>query len=102
MPLEGCIAYAAFANLALGKTKHRNAIRDRWPVHARRILGTALLLLSYAAATWRFGAIQGPVMWLGMLSLAGIVLVLLLSRWPAVALRLWAPLGLGAALLFFV
>lgn len=34
----------------------------------------------------RFGDRQGPVAWLGLSSLAALALVLVLARWPRVAL----------------
>jgi hypothetical protein len=51
-------------------------------------------LLSYAGlaclAAWRavhhFGPSQGPVAFIGMVSIAGLPLVLLLSRWPRAGL----------------
>lgn len=92
MPLESAlIAYAGFTLLALGTQRLRGALAPHAPPldPARaRLLGGGLLALSLTAAVLRFGSRQGPVAWLGLSSLAGLVLVLVLSRWPRVALGL--------------
>ncbi|WP_157215656.1 DUF3325 family protein [Flavisphingomonas formosensis] len=94
MPLETLLlGYAALANLARASGRPQrvaDAIPLLRPVHAK-IAGIALALLSLVASFWRFGAYQGLVAWLGLTSLAGVALVLLLSRWPVAALRLWLP-----------
>jgi hypothetical protein len=91
MPLEsGLIAYAAFANLAVGIKKHR----PKKPVPAMlappkaRIAGAVLLALSLIVAVLRFGGAQGFVAWVGELCIAGAALVLLMSWRPRLALGL--------------
>jgi len=92
MPLESAlIAYAGFALLALGTQRLRNTLAPSAPPlkPARaRLIGGALLALSFVAAVLRFGSRQGPVAWFGLSSLAALALVLVLSRWPRVALGL--------------
>lgn len=102
MPLEtALLSYAAFANLAIANPRHRPAppLCTALPLRLARYLGIALLLLSALLAILRFGPYQGPVAWLGLVSAAGIALVLLMSRWPRTALALWMPLALIGALL---
>ncbi|RJF93210.1 hypothetical protein [Sphingomonas cavernae] len=59
----------------------------------------ALMALSACLAILRLGPYQGPVAWIGLLSLAGITLVLLMSRWRHGAIALWIPATLGALLM---
>jgi len=99
MPLEAALlGYAALANLAradarIGPLPVRAPLL---PPRIARAAGIALALLSLVAAFLRFGPYQGAVAWFGLVSLAGIALVLLLSRWPVLALRLWLPAALLA------
>jgi len=94
MPLESALlGYAALANLAQASGRPKR-LRARAPLLAPRaagMAGIALVLLSLCAAFLRFGPYQGAVAWFGLVSLAGVALVLLLSRWPELALRLWLP-----------
>lgn len=101
MPLEsGLIAYAALANLALSRPKHRPMPPlglMASPAVARKV-GVLLLLLSVLAAMLRFGVAQGIVGWIGQLCVAGAVLVLLMSWRSRVALMLGMPALLVAIL----
>jgi len=95
MPLEpGLIGFAGLTSLALAMKKHRPGLNPRvaLPPLAARGLGWALLGLAAAAAVWRFGAGMGVAAWLGQLSVAGAVLILLISWRP----RLAPPLALAA------
>lgn len=105
MPLETAFAaYAGLANLALahprftGRAEHRAKL----PPRARALTGSLLLGLSIVLAFWRFGATQGAVAWLGLLSLAALTLVLLASRWPSPALGSWAVAALVSPVFLFV
>jgi len=51
-----------------------------------RAIAVALLLLGALRAVHHFGSNQGLVAFIGMVSVAGLPLVLLLSRWPRVGL----------------
>ncbi|SNS12848.1 Protein of unknown function [Sphingomonas laterariae] len=101
MPLEaGLFAYAAMANLALANPRHRKAPLPpvTFDTRGARAMGIALLAISILFAFTRFGAYQGAVAWIGMTSIAGVALVLLMSRWPRLALGLWLPATAIAAL----
>lgn len=106
MPLETVLlAYAGLALLAAvrGRTPHRPTeppfVTSR---PAMRIVGFALLLLSLATAFAHFGRYQGVVAWLGLLSLSGVGLVLLLSRWRDIAIAMWLPVATIGLLLGLV
>lgn len=102
MPLESaCIAYAGLANIALASRRYRPArpLRSAIPRPAAIVAGIALLILSAVLAWMRFGPYQGMVAWIGLLSLGGLALVLLMSRSRELALGLWAPIALTGTLL---
>lgn len=87
MPLEpGLIGFAGLTSLALGMKKHGSGFIFPPPPRLARVLGWTLLGLAAAAAVWRFGPGIGVTAWLGQLSIAGAVLVLLMSWRPALAL----------------
>lgn len=91
MPLDAALfAYAGLAGLALGTHQHRRvALPVIGTVEPRtaKLAGGALMALSILAAMLGYGAAQGIVAWVGLLSIAGVCLVLLLSRWPQGALQ---------------
>ncbi|MES2498520.1 MAG: DUF3325 family protein [Pseudomonadota bacterium] len=105
MPLEtALLGYAGLALFAAvrGRTPHRRVeppfLTSR---PAMRIVGIVLLSLSLVTAFTRYGPYQGMVAWLGLLSLSGIALVLLLSWWRVGAVAMWLPaaiVGLSLAL----
>ena len=94
------LSYASLACLALSTHRlRRDAAFERLPTVAT-LRASAIVLLVLAA--WRavhdFGPYQGPVAFIGMVSIAGLPLVLLLSRWPKGALvtgPATAAVGLG-------
>lgn len=97
MPLEpALLSYAGLACLALATHRlRREAGLAALPaVRTLRFVAAAIL----TAAAWRavadFGPYQGPVAFIGMLCVAGLPLVLLLSRWPRASLAT----GIGAAI----
>ena len=87
-------------DLALANPRHRKAPLPpvTFGTRAARAIGIALLAISILFAFTRFGAYQGAVAWIGMASIAGVALVLLMSRWPRLALGLWLPATAIAAL----
>lgn len=105
MPVETILfGYSGLALFAAvrGRTPHRSTeppfLTGR---PAMRVVGIVLLSLSLATAFAQYGPYQGVVAWLGLLSVAGIALVLLLSRWRVVAVAMWLPaaiVGLSLAL----
>ena len=101
MPLDAIAgAYAGLACLALATRRPRQAIAlPGFATPPRlRVLGSVLLGLSLALLCTRLGPTQGVVAWIGMLGLAALALVLLLSHSPRSALLATIPLlALGAA-----
>ncbi|MHA4836680.1 DUF3325 family protein [Sphingopyxis sp. MSC1_008] len=89
------LSYAALACLALSSHRLRRDVAvGRLPTVATlRAFAVALLVLAAWRAIHAFGPYQGPVAFIGMVSMAGLPLVLLLSRWPRGAL----VTGLAAA-----
>ncbi|KGB54098.1 hypothetical protein FG91_02347 [Sphingopyxis sp. LC81] len=94
------LSYASLACLALSTHRlRRDAAFERLPTVATlRGFAVALLVLAAWRAVHDFGPYQGPVAFIGMVSIAGLPLVLLLSRWPRGALvtgLATAAVGLG-------
>ncbi len=90
-----CLAYAGFAALCLAMDRHYEALFDREiarrPRLAFRVGGWAALVLSMLAATDAYGWAYGFSEWVGMLAIAGLVLIWSLTFQPKLALGL----GLG-------
>lgn len=101
MPLDALVgAYAGLTCLALATRRQRQAIALPPAATRARLctLGTVLLGLALALLAARLGAAIGVVAWIGIVGIAAIVLVLLLSRSPRWALLALAPLlALAAA-----
>lgn len=85
------LGYAGLAALAAAQQRHGRLAAMR-PGTAR-LLGIALLALSLTAAFANYPRHQAVVAWIGLLSLSGVGLVLLLSRWrrPAMKIAVAAP-----------
>ena len=87
-----CIAYAGFLALALAMDRHHEQIFARRPsARTSRLLGWAgwlVLGLSLPPAVMAWGWAIGLPAWLGLLTLAAAVLLLLLPHAPRAALRL--------------
>ncbi len=88
MSLEVALfGYAGFANLVRGSRRYSGTAR---PDRTRaRIIGWLLILCSFLAAMHRFGPTQAAPAWLAFLSVSGVILVLVLSRWPRIATMPW-------------
>ncbi len=100
MRLEPALfSYAGLACLALSMYRVRRdvGIEGLPTVTTLRGAAVALLLLAAWSAVRLFGPDQGPVAYIGMVSAAGLPLVLLLSRWPRIGLFT----GVGASVLAF-
>ncbi len=86
------LAYAGMAALCQGLERHFKQTWQRPPSpglrRALRLSGWALLAASLAAGVHAWGWAMGPVGWLGQISLAGLLLVLLLPYRPRLALGL--------------
>ena len=93
------LSYASLACLALCTHRlRRDAAFERLPTVATlRAFAVVLLILAAWRAVHDFGPYQGAVAFIGMVSIAGLPLVLLLSRWPRGALIT----GLGASAVAF-
>jgi hypothetical protein len=93
------LSYASLACLALSSHRLRRDVAfTRLPTATTlRAFAVALLFLAAWRAVHAFGPYQGPVAFIGMVSIAGLPLVLLLSRWPMAAL----VMGLGASAVAF-
>ncbi len=91
-------AYGAMLALCQGLERHFKQVWGRpcllWQRLALRGMGWAALLVSLLLCAQAWGWAMGPVAWLGLLSLSGLALVMLLPYWPrsATALGLAAPL----------
>ena len=101
MSLEvALLGYAGLANLAQGKRRRAGSLRPAQP--RARIIGWFLLLASLLAAAHRFGPYQAVPAWLALLSASGVTLVLVQSRWPAIATAPWMPMAAIALTLCLV
>ena len=85
-------AYAGMLGLCQGLERHYKQVWNRTCPRAWRIslrsAGWLALLGSLALCTQAWGWAMGPVAWFGVLSLAGLVLVMLLPYWPRLAVGL--------------
>lgn len=100
--LNVALCFAGFAALALSLDRHhRDALAARVPAGRAlpmRAAGWALIALSLAAAIAWEGWNFGPVQWIGALTGAGLLVVLVLSYrpvWLRPAALLALPLGLA-------
>lgn len=93
----GLVGFAGLAALAMATTRRRPATRIPWPPKGvSRLFGWFLVGLSALIAWLAAGPAIGTVAWIGELSVAGALLVLLLSWRPETA-PLAAVLALAAA-----
>ncbi|MFZ2997108.1 DUF3325 domain-containing protein [Sphingobium sp.] len=96
----GLIGYAGFASLTLGMNKHRpNKPLSLMPSRfTAQVLGWALLACAGVVAVIQLGVAQGIIAWIGQICLGGVMMVLLLSWRPRLALQL-APVALIVGLI---
>lgn len=86
MSLEpGLIGFAGLTSLSLTMPKHRGALPPpaRLSPGRARVLGWVLIAASAALACAGFGVGMGVVAWIGQLSVAGVLMILLMSWRPA-------------------
>ncbi|OZI74214.1 DUF3325 domain-containing protein [Bordetella genomosp. 12] len=92
-----CLAYAGFTALSMAMDRHFEDVFDRpLSVGLRRSLrlgGTLALAVSLLLCARLHGWSYGSVLWIGMLSLSGLVLIWIMTYRPRLA---W---GAGAACL---
>lgn len=90
--LSGLLAYAAWTALAYAMDRHYADMhgRGKEPSVRRRtglrLAGSFILVLSFGAAVSAAGWHIGPVLWCGLLTLAGISVALLLQYAPRLAM----------------
>ena len=98
-------AYAGMLGLCQGLERHYKQVWNRaCPPGLRvtlRAAGWLALLASLVLCAQAWGWAMGPVAWLGALSLAGMLLVMLLPYWPrlAVGMVLALPIWSGVQLI---
>jgi len=85
-----CLAYAGFSSLCLGMDRHYEEVFDReLPRRHRtplRLFGWLALALSLWASADVWGWSYGTVEWIGILSIAGLLLIWLVAYRPVPAL----------------
>lgn len=76
------LAYCGMLGLCLGMERHYKQLLQRTPTpffcRALRVAGWLALAASFATSVMAWGWAMGPVGWFGLVSLAGITLVLVL------------------------
>lgn len=96
------LGYGGFTALALATNRHHREVWNRAASRPARLFlrgaGTAGLAAALAACVVHAGWSVGPVLWLGVLAAAGIVVVPVLAFRPRIA----AAAGLAALLLAVV
>ncbi len=85
------LSLSGFAALALAMHRHYRQVRHRALGRGTQILlrslGALLLAASFAASIAKAGWAIGPVLWLGWLTAAALIVALLLTYWPKQARR---------------
>lgn len=86
------LAYSGMLALCLGLERHYKQVWQRVPATALRrglrVVGWVLLAASFASSVHAWGWAMGPVGWFGLISLAGLALVLLLPYAPRLSVVL--------------
>jgi hypothetical protein len=91
------LLYAGLAGVAAADPRFRDPAQSRRTSRLARAGGGLLLALSAGRAAADAGIGPGIVAWIGSASVLGLLLVLLLSRWPRAALAAALPAALLAA-----
>ncbi|MDM9558016.1 DUF3325 domain-containing protein [Bordetella petrii] len=98
-----CLAYAGFAALCLGMDRHYEAVFDRQLPRRHRaplqVVGWLALALSLCASAAVWGWRYGTVEWIGILSLAGLLLIWFVSYRPGAALATGGLCAIAAPVL---
>jgi hypothetical protein len=98
-----CLAYAGFAALCLAMDRHYETVFDRAIARQARlglrVGGWLALALSLWAATVTYGWSYGISEWIGMLAIAGLLLIWTLSYKPVLALFMGFSCALAAPVL---
>lgn len=108
MLLAITLSFSAFTALSLAMEKHQLDLHGKAaaaPPRRRRwqVLGWALLTVAFAVCVWDHGWAIGPVLWLGALTISGMLIAFGLypfrPRWIAPLAWALPVAGLAAALL---
>jgi len=98
-----CLAYAGFAALCLGMDRHYEMVFDRALPRRHRLplraFGWVALALSLCASAAVWGWSYGTVEWIGILSLAGLLLIWFVTYRPRTALAAGALCAAAAPVL---
>lgn len=102
------LSFSAFTALSLAMEKHQLELHGKTPATASqrtrwRWLGWSLLTLAFGLCVWSDGWSLGPVLWLGAMTISGLLIAYGLypyrPRWIAPLAWALPLLGLVAALL---
>ena len=79
MLLAITVSFSAFTALSLAMEKHQLELHGKAQASAARMrlwrwLGWALLTLSFALCVWDHGWALGPVLWLGAMTISGMLI----------------------------
>lgn len=89
--LAFALAFAGFLALCLAMFKHHRDVFGRPPApwHTRLLRGAGFALVALAGwpCVGAWGAATGTVVWLGVLSIAGLAVVAAITAWPGRATR---------------
>lgn len=101
MLLALCLSFSAFTALSLAMEKHQLDLHGKQAASASRrrlwsVLGWTLLASAFALAVADHGWAMGPVLWLGAMTVAGLLLAFGLYPWKP---RWIAPLALALPVL---
>ncbi|MHC6224915.1 DUF3325 domain-containing protein [Pseudomonas sp. X10] len=97
-------AYSGMLGLCQGLERHYKQVWGKpcalWQRRGLRALGWGALVVSFLLCVAAWGWAMGPVGWFGVISLAGLVLVMLLPYLPRLAVWLGAAAPVWVMLLF--
>ncbi|MEG0184379.1 MAG: DUF3325 domain-containing protein [Stenotrophomonas sp.] len=108
MLLALTVSFSAFTALSLAMDKHQLDLHGKAPASPARMrlwrwLGWALLTLSFVLCVWDHGWAAGPVLWLGAMTVSGMLIAFGLypfrPRWIAPLAWALPVIGLAVALL---
>lgn len=84
-----CLAYAGFTGLSMAMDRHFEDVFDREPTPAvrntLRMAGSLALLASLLLCAYIAGWSYGTVLWIGMLTASGLLLIWIMTFYPRVA-----------------
>ena len=99
-------AYIGMLGLCQGLERHYKQVWQRACPRALRVglrgMGWLALLASLLLCAQAWGWAMGPVAWLGVMSLSGMLLVMLLPYWPRLAVGLATAVPVWGVMYVFV